>query len=461
MSILARIYRTTAAKPIYDNLFLLLLLTFEFMVSIGIVRYVAYTEIDWKAYMQEVEAWLAGETDYMNIRGDTGPLVYPAGFVYLFAVLRWLTDDGHNIAKAQSIFIGIYWMQQFTVLLIYQDMITWIRSRHRADELTLAHEVWAWRVAMAITCFSKRIHSIFLLRLFNDGPTMLLLYISILLFMRQKWNMGCVVFSLGVSLKMNVLLFAPGLLLILLQASPDFKNVILRLGLGCALPQLVLGAPFLTTYPVSYLRKAFELDRVFFYKWTVNWKVRNVRSRRFRVNSMLCIGCILMRFHCSFQFLPEDLFLAKSLSIVLLVCHLGGLGTLAIRWLRAAQQQTSRRIFLNKPLSPHYIAYTLIVSNFVGIAFARTLHYQFYSWYFAALPYLLWSSSSGNSLLTWAFRLLPIVGVEIAFLTFPVTPWSSAILQLSHVAVLLSIRPPQSIVDERAASVQVKGVKVE
>jgi alpha-1,3-mannosyltransferase len=44
--------------------------------------------------------------------------------------------------------------------------------------------------------------------------------------------------------------------------------------LCCALPQLVLGAPFLLTFPVSYLRKAFELDRVFFYKWTVNFKVR-------------------------------------------------------------------------------------------------------------------------------------------------------------------------------------------
>lgn len=281
MSILSRIYRATATKPIYDTAILLLLLTFELLISIVIVRYVPYTEIDWKAYMQEVEAWLAGETDYMQIRGDTGPLVYPAGFVYLFALLRWLTDDGHNIAKAQFIFIGLYWIQQFTVLLIYQEMIPWIRSRHaEKDELMVAHEVWAWRVAMAITCCSKRIHSIFLLRLFNDGPTMVLLYLSVLLFMRQRWNMGCVVFSLGVSLKMNVLLFAPGLLLLLLQASPNLKTVILRLGLGCALPQLFLGAPFLTTYPVSYLRKAFELDRVFFYKWTVNWKVRKVCSNQ-------------------------------------------------------------------------------------------------------------------------------------------------------------------------------------
>lgn len=146
--------------------------------------------------------------------------------------------------------------------------------------------------------------------------------------------------------------------------------------------------------------------------------------------------------------------------MVLLVCHLGGLGILSIRWLRAAKKQTSKRIFLGAPLSPHYVAYTMFVSNFVGIAFARTLHYQFYTWYFAALPFLLWSASSGNSTSAWAIKLLPIAGVELAFLTFPATPWSSAILQLSHLVVLLSISPPQHILDERhVAAAKVKAIK--
>jgi alpha-1,3-mannosyltransferase len=33
------------------------------------------TEIDWKAYMQEVEGFLTGERDYRKLKGDTGPLV--------------------------------------------------------------------------------------------------------------------------------------------------------------------------------------------------------------------------------------------------------------------------------------------------------------------------------------------------------------------------------------------------
>ena len=179
---------------------------------------------------------------------------------------------------------------------------------------------------------------------------MLLLYVSMLLFMRQHWNTGSVVFSLAVSLKMNVLLFAPGLLLLLLQQGPNLWTVILRLGFGCALPQLVLGAPFLLTFPVSYLRKAFELDRVFFYKWTVNWKM-----------------------------LDEEFFVSKPWALALLAGHLGTLVYFAVQWCRRTQRQTDgRMLWLKQPLSPWYICHTMLVANFVGIAFARTLHYQFY-----------------------------------------------------------------------------------
>ncbi|KAK9753081.1 ALG3 protein [Popillia japonica] len=45
---------------------------------------IKYTEIDWIAYMQEVEGFLNGTLDYRHLKGDTGPLVYPAGFVYIY-----------------------------------------------------------------------------------------------------------------------------------------------------------------------------------------------------------------------------------------------------------------------------------------------------------------------------------------------------------------------------------------
>jgi alpha-1,3-mannosyltransferase len=135
------------------------------------------------------------------------------------------------------------------------------------------------------------------------------------------------------------------------------------------------------------------------------------------------------------------MFLSKPLSLLLLGLHLTCLTVFAIQWLQNAHQQTGRRLFLAQRLHPHYIVYTMFVSNFVGIAFARTLHYQFYAWYFHSLPYLLWSSKY-----PLAVRLVLLAGVEVAFLTFPATPWSSCVLQLCHLAILLQIRPPTEIV---------------
>ena len=47
--------------------------------------------------MQEVSYFLRGERNYNSIRGDTGPLVYPAGFLYFFSLLSYLTHEGANV----------------------------------------------------------------------------------------------------------------------------------------------------------------------------------------------------------------------------------------------------------------------------------------------------------------------------------------------------------------------------
>jgi len=290
-------YQHFAQEAKYDRWYYIGWLLFEAFVSLLIIHFVAYTEIDWEAYMQEVGlVWDYGERDYYNIYGYTGPLVYPAGFVYLYGWLRRWTDFGRQIRKAQYFFAFLYVAHQAFVLLPYYDHIRLIRSKHQQEPKKeddkkqpsqsqsqqqqdkpvepWIHDIWSWRLAMALACLSKRMHSIFLLRLFNDGPTMLLLHMATTCFMQQWWSVGCVVFSLAVSMKMNVLLFAPGLLLLLLQVGPDLDTVIWhRLALCCALPQVILGAPFLFTYPIAYLHKAFELTHVFFYQWTVNWKV--------------------------------------------------------------------------------------------------------------------------------------------------------------------------------------------
>lgn len=387
--------------------YITLLLIFEGILSFVILKKVPYTEIDWEAYMQEVSMWQEGQLDYTKIYGGTGPLVYPAGFLYIYAFFKWLTDNGTNIAKGQVLFSMLYIINQAIVLSIYHVIGTQVigdcKSRQETT-LQRSHTIWSWRIAMAILCFSKRIHSIFILRLFNDGVCMLLFYVSCLLFMKSRWRIGCVFFSLAVSVKMNVLLFAPGLLLLLLQSSENVVETIINLAI-CASIQLFLGAPFLLSYPVSYLRKAFEFDRVFFYKWTVNWK-----------------------------FLSEDVFLSKKVSLTLLLMHLVTLGLFGRKIIKSSKAETGVAIFQGKPLNPAYVAHTLFISNFIGIAFARTLHYQFYSWYFHSLPAMLWLTNL-NIMMKCALLMM----IEYAFNVFPATSQSSAALQVAHIVCIASL----------------------
>ena len=83
-------------------------------------------------------------------------------------------------------------------------------------------------------------------------------------------------------------------------------------------------------------------------------------------------------------------------------------------------------------LTAEFIISALFVSNFIGIVFARTLHYQFYCWYFHMLPYLLWGTVGGifNG---WMWNIVKVgilCSVEVAFNVFPATSWSSLMLQV-------------------------------
>lgn len=69
---------------------------------------VPYTEIDWVAYMEQIGQFVAGERDYTQMEGGTGPLVYPAAHVWVYTALYYVTDEGRNILLAQQIFAGVY-----------------------------------------------------------------------------------------------------------------------------------------------------------------------------------------------------------------------------------------------------------------------------------------------------------------------------------------------------------------
>ncbi|XP_019253203.1 PREDICTED: dol-P-Man:Man(5)GlcNAc(2)-PP-Dol alpha-1,3-mannosyltransferase-like isoform X2 [Nicotiana attenuata] len=312
-----------------------------------IIAYVPYTKIDWDAYMSQVTGFLEGERDYSNLKGDTGPLVYPAGFLYIYSAIQYVT--GGQVYPAQILFGFLYMLDLAIVVFIYlkTDVVPW----------------WA----LSLLSLSKRVHSIFVLRLFNDCLATTLLHAALVSIIYQKWHLGLVIFSGAVSIKMNVLLYAPPLLLLMVKAM-DIVGVISALA-GAALVQIVIGLPFVLSHPASYISKAFDLGRVFIHFWSVN-----------------------------FKFVPEEIFVSKAFALSLLVAHLSLLLIFAhYRWcrhegglfavvhskinqlkLRVAHRNPSPT---NRVLQTDHIVTTMFVGNFIGIICARSLHYQFYSWF--------------------------------------------------------------------------------
>lgn len=295
---------------------------------------------------------------------------------------------------------------------------------------------------LCLICLSSyRVHSIFLLRLFNDPIAILLLFGALNFFISQQWLPGCVLYSLAVGVKMNILLFAPALFFILLLSN-NFAPTCWLLSI-CALIQGFCALEFLTVDAWAYLSRAFELSRVFMFKWTVNWRL-----------------------------LPRAVFLDRRFHLALLLCHLAFLVILATKlWFReqGGLPTLLRRLYfgIRTRFDAHDILYTLFTCNFAGILFARSLHYQFYCWYYHSIPYLLFAPlypptgstmfKSNSSTLSPTIPVkqvllrLPILfGLELCWNTYPSTVLSSLLLHCLHATmVYLLFTDSRQLSDEK------------
>ncbi|KFP90917.1 Dol-P-Man:Man(5)GlcNAc(2)-PP-Dol alpha-1,3-mannosyltransferase, partial [Apaloderma vittatum] len=328
------------------------------------------------------------------------PHSYPAGFVYIFLGLYYATGHGTDIRLAQYLFAGLYLLNLLLVFRIYCQ----------------TSKVPPY-VFFFMCCASYRIHSIFVLRLFNDPVAMAILFLAINLFLEEHWSWGCLLFSLAVSVKMNILLFAPGLLFLLLQRF-GLLGCIPKLCI-CALLQVVLGLPFLLVNPMGYLTRSFDLGRQFQFKWTVNWR-----------------------------FLPEEVFQNRAFHAMLLLAHLAGLGLFALHRWHSASLSWGKEPCCTAGIAPPascvcpldtsaQIVFVLFSSNFLGVCCSRSLHYQFYVWYFHTLPYLLWCTPTTK--LAHMLKVLLLGVIELCWNTYPSTVCSSLSLHVCHGLVLLQL----------------------
>ncbi|EFX05650.1 alpha-mannosyltransferase [Grosmannia clavigera kw1407] len=368
------------------------LLALDAVLCCLIIWKIPYTEIDWVAYMEQVGQFVAGERDYTQMKGGTGPLVYPGAHVYTYSVLYYLTDQGSNILLAQQIFAGLYLFTLAVVMRCY-----W--------------QAGAPPYVLPLLVLSKRLHSIYILRCFNDGFAALFLWLAILLLQQKRWTLGALAYSWGLGIKMSLLLGLPAVGVVLFLG----RGFVGALRAACLMAQLqiALAVPFLAANPAGYLGRAFELSRQFFFRWTVNWR-----------------------------FVGEARFLSRPFAFGLLALHAALLAVFATtRWLRPTGRSPAslvhtvlasrrlpftdreERLLARSAASPRYIATTVLTANVVGLLAARSLHYQFYAYLAWATPYLLWRSGA-HPLVQYGLWALQ----EWAWNVFPSTPLSSAVV---------------------------------
>lgn len=362
-----------------------LLLAVDAVLCAVVVWKVPYTEIDWQTYNQQIALFVKGERDYKLISGSTGPLVYPGAHVWIYRVLYAVTDEGRNVVLAQVIFGAVYLLALAVVCACYRGA-----------------KVPPYVLPLLI--LSKRMHSIFLLRLFNDCFAVLGLFSAIYAYQRDWWHLGSFLYTTGLNVKMSLLLPLPAIGMCALQALGGREAI--TQGMIVFQVSVMYGYPFRKRAP-SYFARAFELSRAFLYKWTVNWR-----------------------------FIPETTFLSKPFALSLLIVHASLLLLFATtRWNAPSRRplktllkliwapEPRDQVQVSRRVNPKFIMTSMLTAMVVGLLCARSLHYQFYAYLAWATPFLLWRARFHPVLIyvLWGLQ-------EWAWNVYPSTPLSSGVV---------------------------------
>ncbi|KAK6458134.1 Dolichyl-phosphate-mannose-glycolipid alpha-mannosyltransferase [Scheffersomyces xylosifermentans] len=397
------------------------------VVAKYVIAHVPYTEIDFVTYMQQIKLINEGEIDYNEIYGDTGPIVYPAGFVQIYQWIGSMTNGGERISTAQTI---------FSSLLTFTTILALIAT-------TMTPQMKPWPLYLFLA--SKRLMSIYVLRLFNDCFTTASM-VGVVVFLQQGsyWHstspyigylfslVAADLFSVAVSIKMNALLYTPAVLIVTYFFSGEN---LLKFALPIAiipLVQVMMGWRFLLplffdeeaqTIRWNYINQAFNFQRKFLYKWTVNW--RFVPEETFLSdifsNALLAGHVIVLLFFVFTRFLDSRI---TGKSILQLIKDA----------FKPSSTVSSKNLLLDFNAGPKIIMLIFSTTNVIGVLFSRSLHYQFLSWYCWQLPFLLYMTG-------WHFAIgIALWGVhEWSWNVYPSTNESSIALVSVLSVVLLGV----------------------
>ncbi|KAJ1517575.1 dolichyl-P-Man:Man(5)GlcNAc(2)-PP-dolichol alpha-1,3-mannosyltransferase [Coelomomyces lativittatus] len=227
-------------------------------------------------------------------------------------------------------------------------------------------------------------------------------------------------YSLALSVKMNILLYAPSFFyLLILNLTPLelMYQVMIMVSV-----QVSLAFPFLQSYPKEYLGNAFNFSRRFLYEWSVNWQFLSPTtfSSAFFSTMLIftwCLGTFLLVHLWTQHHHPQN----KGLRHVL------------VPWLqrffhpRSSSSLSQENKGILPGLSEAHQVYLIFLSHLWGILTSRSLHYQFYSWYAFTVPFLAFKLPY-----PWVLGTFLISSIEYAWNVYPPNPFSSKVLFGSH-----------------------------
>lgn len=322
---------------------------------------------DFPTYLEQARLFLRGERNYANIFGELGPIQYPALHIYIYALINRLTNAGSNFLASNLIFSGLYLICAlclFSILRIAKAPL----------------------IAYALVSLSRRSCGLIVLGKFNDALTMTLTYAAILKITtiqdsNNSRNYLIALFLLGLALgiKMNTILHFPAFGLILVKEKGWRFTILAGIAL-VLIPQVLIGLPFLSTFPRPYLSMAFNIKRKFAYTESINWYFlgREIFEKLQTSSLLSSMGMICLLAFAHFRWLAPN-----GLTVIF-------------------PRPPSRR-----PSLPEKIHWTIrrklqviLEANLIGILFMPSLHVQFSLWYLQLVPLLLFATD-GRRLYRW------------------------------------------------------------
>ncbi|KAM9963543.1 hypothetical protein ACTFIW_006776 [Dictyostelium discoideum] len=325
--------------------------------------------------------------DYNNYMHYHGPNTYPAGFLYLYTLLYYISNHGQSL-------------QIFQLIWAFLEFFNFILIKKICEKLSIPI------ILAVLPILSNRLHLYNVRVVINDFPSTFLIHICILLLISKRFKLFSTLFSIIVSLKLNTIFHSPAILFIFFN-SLSIGQVILNLSI-MAFIQLLVGLPFLMVNPIAYFTNAYDFSRTLLWEKTRNFKFIGrliYDSTLFNILLLLLLIITILIFIYKYQLAVNEI------NRLLKVVKNNTGGTIN----NENNNNNNNNIGdeeIELKLKRIYIL-SFISVNFFAVVWARGLYTPFMCWYFYTLPIILYFAK-----FSYTFIVLFWLAHEILFRFF-------------------------------------------